>query len=67
MDIAEYTEKTLGIELMEYQKHILRETYKHGPDCKIILCKDNGRTNLRTMFYLANCIFGGNNNDSDSI
>ena len=35
-DIIEFIEKHCGVELLEYQKEMLRKMYDAGPDAKII-------------------------------
>ena len=38
MDIVEYAEKMIGIELFEYQKIMLRRLSNLSPDKKIYIC-----------------------------
>lgn len=41
MDIVEYAETVLGLELLDYQKVVLRdlyEEYKNAKDIRIIMC-----------------------------
>lgn len=51
MDIVEFVEKQCGIELLEYQKAILRdlyEEYKNKKDIRILMCPHIGRDHFYT-------------------
>lgn len=66
-DIVQFVEETCGIRLLDYQRDLLREVSKRGPEYTILMTKNHGRYELEYLAYLANVLFGGNNNDSYSI
>ena len=49
IDIVEFAEVYCNIELLEYQKAMLRKMYAAGPDAKIIFPYRSGYTNYRHL------------------
>lgn len=45
MDIVEFAETQLDVELCEWQKELLRKMHEAGPDAKIVYVKHLGRSN----------------------
>lgn len=56
-DIIEFIEKQCGVELLEYQKEVIRKMYEAGPDAKIIFPRWNGRTEYRLLAAMTNELF----------
>lgn len=56
-DIIEFIEKYCGVELLEYQKEILRKMYDTGPDAKIIFPRWLGRNDYRHLAAIAKELF----------
>lgn len=48
-DIIDFIEKHCGVDLLEYQKEMLRKMYDAGPDAKIIFPRWNGRSYYRHL------------------
>lgn len=51
MDIVEYVETVLGLELLDYQKALLRdlhEEYKNKKDIRILMCPHTGQNYFYT-------------------
>lgn len=61
-DIIEFIEKYCSVELLEYQKEVIRKMYEAGPDAKIIFPRWNGRTNYRHLSAMINELFKESNN-----
>lgn len=56
-DIIDFIEKHCGVELLEYQKEMLRKMYDAGPDSKIIFPRWNGRSYYRHLATMAKELF----------
>ena len=52
--IIEFLEIQCGVELLEYQKMMLRKMYNAGPDAKIVFPRWNGRTYYLHLTAMAN-------------
>ena len=64
MDIIEFTETQLGIELSEWQKELLRKMYEAGPDAAIVYVKNNGRSNYLHILEMIKALAKENKNEN---
>ena len=63
MDIVEFAEKNIGVELLEYQKQLLRDIADSKIKHVLIVPKDNGRTDMRMLGAIAKYVLGSRLDD----
>lgn len=59
IDIIEFVETQLGIELFEYQKELLRKMYEAGPNATIVYPRHLGRNDYRHLAEMTRMILKG--------
>lgn len=61
MDIVEYVENVLGLEILEYQKIMLYELEQLPRDQKLTITypRHNGYTDLKMLYEISKVIFKG--------
>lgn len=58
MDIVEFAEKYTGHSLTEYQKQLLRDMCDPNVKPEMIMCKNNGRSEMQLLGKIAGHLYG---------